>query len=355
MDTIRIGTLALFMLNICFNYADPNTDSKIAKVIRGKRDNYYSDNIEHFYPNFNQHDNEITTVLPLDTDGTSKVVTDASADDDDDEDTLVSHSINDGMHYLRGASNNRIRPIFIPPTREKLILDLLNGDGDNHLDVTEKKWVSFYPMKLYQKRAPSGFLGLRGKKYYYNGEKRVPSGFTGMRGKKSYYDMRNDAGDNYDEFESPNDANFNELVQRERKLLDELHEIYQMFPEVKTNVLGSTGNTGQLGFQEKRERGIGESGITYSETKRAPSGFLGLRGKRESEERKRSPFSSYIGTLGIKEPMIYGNNEFYSQLDQINWPSNENQLKINRTPPKRMPSGFLGLRGKKSTDVTNEM
>ncbi|XP_062563722.1 tachykinins [Armigeres subalbatus] len=356
MTTIGIGTLALFILNICVIYAEPNAGSKITKVIRDKRDNYFSDNVEHFYPSFNQLDNAITTVLPLlDSDGTSKVVTDAPVDDDDDEDdALVSHSINDRMHYFRVASNNRIRPIILPSTEEKLILDLYKGDSTNNgLDAPEKKWDPLYPIKLNQKRAPSGFLGLRGKKYYYNGEKRVPSGFTGMRGKKSYYDMSNDANENYGQLESPNDANYNELLQKENRLVDELNQIYQMIPEIRKNLLISGVNILERAenrdFIERCGKEISEPGRKYAEEKRAPSGFLGLRGKRESEERKRSPFSSYFGTRGIKEPMVYGSNEFYSQLDRINWPSNELQLEINRTPPKRVPSGFLGLRGKKST------
>lgn len=44
----------------------------------------------------------------------------------------------------------------------------------------------------YPKRAPSGFMGMRGKKEYdpfeYYNEKRAPMGFVGMRGKKSYED-----------------------------------------------------------------------------------------------------------------------------------------------------------------------
>ncbi|KRT81678.1 hypothetical protein AMK59_5853 [Oryctes borbonicus] len=50
----------------------------------------------------------------------------------------------------------------------------------------------------FEKRVPSGFLGLRGKKFYdYMGfdddetpfyEKRVPSGFFGLRGKREFED-----------------------------------------------------------------------------------------------------------------------------------------------------------------------
>lgn len=46
----------------------------------------------------------------------------------------------------------------------------------------------------YNKRAPSGFMGMRGKKDYDDEgdafiDKRAPSGFMGMRGKKLYEDM----------------------------------------------------------------------------------------------------------------------------------------------------------------------
>lgn len=311
MTNIGIGTLALIILNIYLIYAEPNAGSKLTKVIRDKRDNYFSDNVEHFYPSFNQLDNAITTVLPLlDSDGTSKVITDAAVDDDDDEDdALVSHSINDGMHYSRETPNNRFSPIIIPNYEKKRIMDLFKGDAtNNHLDVPEKKWNPLYPIKFNQKRAPSGFLGLRGKKYYYNGEKRVPSGFTGMRGKKSYHDMSNDANDNYDQLESPNYANYNDLLQSEKRLVDELNQLYQMIPEIRKKLLISRVNdidhAKNRGFLEKCRNEISETGRKHAEDKRAPSGFLGLRGKRESEEKKRIPFSSYFGTRRIKEPAI---------------------------------------------------
>ncbi|XP_062714810.1 uncharacterized protein LOC109406245 isoform X4 [Aedes albopictus] len=265
MNSTRIGVLVVFMLNIYFNHAESTSGLEISKNTRDKRDYYYSENVGNYYSNFNEPDNAITTVLPLmDTDGTSKVANDVPTDNegDDGDDELVSHSIDDGIHYFRSDSlNNRIRPFSSPIIEERPNHDWSEDDDtDSHLDVRGKKFISFYPLRLYPKRAPSGFLGLRGKKYYYNGVKRVPSGFTGLRGK--------------------------------RESIDDYME-----------------------------------GI------------------------KRSPLTSYFGTRGKKEPLMFGNDEFYNHLDAIDWPNNEQRLQINRTPPKRVPNGFLGVRGKKWTDA----
>lgn len=370
MNTIRLGTLVLFMFNIYFNYAEASTNSDLIKSIRGTRDHYYSGNIGSFYSNFNQPDNAITTILPLlDSDGTFKVGNAAPADDhDDDGDGNASlHTIDDGIHYFRESSNNQLKPIFSPITEGKSHMDWNNDDVvDDHMDVRGKKFISFYPLALYPKRAPSGFLGLRGKKFYYNGAKRVPSGFTGMRGKKSFYDMSNNINDNSGEFELRNDVNFDELLQKERRFLDELNEIYRMDQEMKGQPLVSdeipleyTEKRAPSGFLGMRGKKAADVRSTYPESKRAPSGFLGLRGKRESEDyyiesNKRSPFTSYFAMRGKNEPMVLGSDEFYSQLDRMNWPINSQRLEINRTPPKRVPNGFLGVRGKKWTDTMND-
>ncbi|XP_062714807.1 tachykinins isoform X1 [Aedes albopictus] len=364
MNSTRIGVLVVFMLNIYFNHAESTSGLEISKNTRDKRDYYYSENVGNYYSNFNEPDNAITTVLPLmDTDGTSKVANDVPTDNegDDGDDELVSHSIDDGIHYFRSDSlNNRIRPFSSPIIEERPNHDWSEDDDtDSHLDVRGKKFISFYPLRLYPKRAPSGFLGLRGKKYYYNGVKRVPSGFTVMRGKKSLYDMSSNINDNSNEYESTNDVNFDDLFQKERAFLNELYRIHRIYQENKNKPLNSAvqyaekrAPSGFLGMRGKKA----EASSTYSEKKRAPSGFLGLRGKRESiddymEGIKRSPLTSYFGTRGKKEPLMFGNDEFYNHLDAIDWPNNEQRLQINRTPPKRVPNGFLGVRGKKWTDA----
>ncbi|XP_065095731.1 tachykinins isoform X2 [Ochlerotatus camptorhynchus] len=302
MNANNIGTLILVILDAHFIYTEPN--------IREKRGIRYSENVANYYSDFNQPDNAITTVLPsLDSDGTSNVVNDVH-----DDDAPVSHWIDDGIHYFRDSTHNRIKTFSNPIPEEKQEISWYNDDVHDHfLDIRGKKFFSFYPLRLYPKRAPSGFLGLRGKKYYFNGVKRVPSGFTGMRGKKSEYDV----DDNPSEFDLTNDSSPYELLQKERKMLDELNEIYQIDREMKNNPAFSMeiahqnaekrAPSGFLGMRGKKGTDVING---YSGVKRAPSGFLGLRGKRDSidgynERRKRGPFTSYLGMRGKEEPLRF--------------------------------------------------
>jgi hypothetical protein len=145
-----------------------------------------------------------------------------------------------------------------------------------------------------EKRAPVGFMGMRGKKSvsnndYYISDKRLPQGFLGMRGKKSI------DNDEYNELE-----------------------------------------------------------------KRAPMGFQGMRGKKtqtyvksSNDDIKRAPIAGFFGMRGKKQPMIPDGS-----LKQMTMNANEfdmqNQLIPSHTvysdlfPIKRLgPSGFMGMRGRK--------
>ncbi|XP_021709278.1 tachykinins isoform X2 [Aedes aegypti] len=342
MNTIRIGTLVLLMLNIYFSYADPGVKSDVTKNIRDKRDHYYSEGVGNFYSNFNEPDNAITTVLPLlDTDGTSKVANDVPTDNDDGEDdALVSHSLDDEFHYFRPNPDSGVEG--------KLNYDWNNDDtNENRLDVRGKKNIPFYPLRLYPKRAPSGFLGLRGKKYYYNGAKRVPSGFTGMRGKKAFYDMNSSFDDNTNQLELTKDIHFDELLQRERAFLEELYRIHQIEQEISNNPSISTFQTSEKrapsGFLGMRGKKATEDSSSNSETKRAPSGFLGLRGKRANiddyiEGNKRTTFTSYFGMQGNKEPLsILSKASGYFR---------------GRGKKYKYLGSFIGVRGKRFLEVT---
>ncbi|XP_017775699.1 PREDICTED: tachykinins [Nicrophorus vespilloides] len=141
-----------------------------------------------------------------------------------------------------------------------------------------------------QKRGPSGFTGVRGKKSFEDEDfemrdiedKRAPSGFLGMRGKKPFEGWTS---------------------------LD--------YPEVGIKRAPS-------GFQGMR----GKKGLDYVEVleKRAPSGFLGMRGKKEYDDmfEKRAP-SGFLGMRGKKD------------LETVLLPEES----------KRAPNGFFGMRGKK--------
>lgn len=122
-----------------------------------------------------------------------------------------------------------------------------NFDVVDPEDTYARKIAADYPGFLL-KRAPSGFFGMRGKKLNYDGIKRAPYGFTGMRGKKS---------DLFDEQNHPVTlADFYELI---IKVQNELNSIRQA-NHMGENALYDTDSN--------------------SLEKRAPSGFMGMRGKK---------------------------------------------------------------------------
>nr|BAD06363.1 preprotachykinin B [Panulirus interruptus] len=199
-----------------------------------------------------------------------------------------------------------------------------------------------------ERRAPSGFLGMRGKKdaaaplnevdeasandypilpdpiaarlyAFRNGNapvglavplrgKKAPSGFLGMRGKKSDEEIFGDASD---------DSDLETLLKR-----------------APSGFLGMRGKKAPSGF-------LGMRG------KKAPSGFLGMRGKKyydddgemdaliqaftammDGQQQKRAP-SGFLGMRGKKA--IYGDDS-------------DEELNMAGVD-KRAPSGFLGMRG----------
>lgn len=173
------------------------------------------------------------------------------------------------------------------------------------------------------RRAPSGFLGMRGKKeapsppmaepasedllpplYQLDMPlrgKKAPSGFLGMRGKKS------DEEDAEEEevFGRPAyDSDFDMLLKR--------------------------APSGFLGMRGKK----------------APSGFLGMRGKKSSLEdfypapaASRQALLSLLQGQGAGEAAPRDEDYYYYYYMPEAW----------RATHKRAPSGFLGMRGKKDT------
>ncbi|XP_069177915.1 tachykinins [Procambarus clarkii] len=169
-----------------------------------------------------------------------------------------------------------------------------------------------------ERRAPSGFLGMRGKKDVStplenivpavndytlqdsfpaslyglrddNGPvvlavpwrvKKAPSGFLGMRGKKSGEEAFGEAG-----------------------MDSELETLLKRAPSGFLGMRGKKAPSGFLGMRGKK----------------APSGFLGMRGKKHFDD--ESEIDAYIQALTA---MVDGQQE------------------------KRAPSGFLGMRGKKA-------
>lgn len=153
-------------------------------------------------------------------------------------------------------------------------------------------WQGEYDMFAPQpKRMPSqAFFGMRGKKYY--GEKRAPSGFYGMRGKKSDYD---------DQLNDDLQAELYRDLQREREYIASLMEDYYMDEKDKRKPSGFVGLRGKKSVNNDDY---------YEFEKRAPMGFQGVRGKKSEfpdfigSDDKRVPVAGFFGMRGKKQPYI---------------------------------------------------
>lgn len=130
----------------------------------------------------------------------------------------------------------------------------------------------------FEKRAPTGFAGMRGKKES-EWEKRVPLGFAGMRGKKEYGYPENES-DSQDFFVNSGLFDADEL--RDGEFFDE----------------GILDKRSPWSFHGLR----GRKGDDYG-FKRA-MGFLGMRGKKSPEAwrwdefDKRAPQTAFFGMRG---------------------------------------------------------
>ena len=192
------------------------------------------------------------------------------------------------------------------------------------------------------KRAPSGFLGVRGKKdsgftsdESYNDviDKRAPAmGFQGVRGKKES---------------------------------DTQHEILQELLDKRAPSMGFMGMRGkkdpmELDYFEKRAPSVGFQGMRGKKDlgeevvemfKRVPSvGFLGVRGKKDggyySDKRL-----GFMGMRGKKDMDMEGDD--YPQIfsDEDVWGNQLDVLEDSEELNKRSPSaGFFGMRGKKGPE-----
>ncbi|KAK4300649.1 hypothetical protein Pmani_027162 [Petrolisthes manimaculis] len=149
-------------------------------------------------------------------------------------------------------------------------------------------------------------------------ERRAPSGFLGMRGKK-------DAG----------------LSEGPQEALDDLSYYDAPAPlPYSLPLRGKKAPSGFLGMRGKKsstgeEMMVGtsdDSDLDYL-LKRAPSGFLGMRGKKTP--------SGFLGMRG-KKATLGG----YTQEDPEYYLPIWQALSAGQQD-KRAPSGFLGMRGKK--------
>lgn len=189
----------------------------------------------------------------------------------------------------------------------------------HHQEPRNKKLFFNLPYRFIPKRAPSGFMGMRGKKLI-GSFKRGPSGFMGMRGKKSDPLMALLMRNNYNNYEPESDDN------------DE------------------------------------DDFDGYFYNKRGPFGFMGMRGKKWNElvdymtkmnveGEKRSPKMGFHGMRGKRSPTQDGpgngnrnlNYGFFSVMDKVPYDKKSgSNLFASDLQAKRKPSVFLGMRGKKS-------
>lgn len=214
--------------------------------------------------------------------------------------------------------------------------DLAVGRFSDFQSPRNKKLFFNLPYRFIPKRAPSGFMGMRGKKFLESSIKRGPSGFVGMRGKKSSWDPLYGLLHNYN-YES-NDYLDTEQEKRapagffgmRGKKWDELFEAFD-----------KRSPSGFHGMRGKKENGFYSSprfNDLMGDTKRSPKmGFHGMRGKRSLENSNRR---SNYGLFSVLR-MPHGKQKYEKRY----FADDEEEP---MTYEKRAPNGFMGMRGKKS-------
>jgi hypothetical protein len=119
--------------------------------------------------------------------------------------------------------------------------------------------------------------------------KKAPSGFVGMRGKKYNYNYEPSFSDDYQ-------AELFHQLQKEREMLANLMEDYSNnYDMEKRRPEGFVGLRGKKSIN---------SDYFFEDEKRVPMGFAGVRGKKADFE-KRVPIASFFGMRGKKEPVSY--------------------------------------------------
>ncbi|GAB0099221.1 hypothetical protein DMENIID0001_150690 [Sergentomyia squamirostris] len=342
---------------------------------------------------------------------------------------------NDASDYIRGL------PVLSLVKRAPVGFMGMRGKKESEMDTfddritdyeasRDKKLFLNLPFRYIPKRAPSGFMGMRGKKFYLDSYKRAPSGFLGMRGKKGSEQIWPPIDDTQIEQDEntdlPEEEQLNEIytkLDQERELLARLSEMYGLHlwdDEKRAPTNGFFGMRGKkngddqytnkrapMGFQGMRgKKWDGEEEIADDEgvDKRAPQmGFHGMRGKKdvsnvllEDSTEKRAPSAGFFGMRGKKQPgyrritadrrnlfgymkskkgpyefrgkfvgvrgkkIPAGNelNELLMELDENQadgWLETPQLIQVaDEAPMKRVPSGFMGMRGKKWSEASSD-
>ncbi|XP_055715922.1 tachykinins isoform X2 [Phlebotomus papatasi] len=310
---------------------------------------------------------------------------------------------NEEMDYIRGLpilSLVKRAPVGFMGMRGKKDSEVVTMDEPS-MDMEgsrDKKLFLNLPFRYIPKRAPSGFMGMRGKKFSFDSYKRAPSGFLGMRGKKESEHIWPPLEDLQVEEElmhhnQDDDEQLDQIYRKldqERELLARLSEMYGLHlwdgekRAPSNSFFGMRGKKfydddesvdkrAPMGFQGMRGKKWSEDeSIGYDEEieKRAPQmGFHGMRGKKdvtdvlmgESSE-KRAPAVGFFGMRGKKQPgyrISADRRNLFGFVKSKKGPYEFRDgsflqpaqlVQSEDAPIKRVPSGFMGMRGKKWSD-----
>ncbi|XP_055538740.1 tachykinins isoform X2 [Wyeomyia smithii] len=239
------------------------------------------------YSHINHIDNDVTTSSPslesLNNVASSNMEDNEAMDAFDEKSDLFRNTVNSWIPESVFESVEGAEP--------------LETDND-YRDLRGKKFFSMFPLRSSPKRAPSGFVGLRGKKLYSE-VKRAPSGFMGVRGKKYNYINSNQLSS------APADLEFYDLLKKEEKILKAIYDINSVDNEQHSydaSILNAEKRVPH-GFLGLRGKKLFDQPYQLWEEKRAPSGFVGLRGKRQSPLDTNDKFreSAYSLSLASNE------------------------------------------------------
>lgn len=182
-----------------------------------------------------------------------------------------------------------------------------------------------------EKRAsPSGFMGMRGKKPYYytqpwngiyqpDGLKRAPSGFFGMRGKRDWETV--DYGKT--DFPTKNSIRllcsiicFSCLDAYQKRAPSGFFGMRGKKPDSYGGPVGFVGMRGKKYYDQDDVMSNGGDDFPMDADKRAPSGFFGVRGKKQPGRSgffgmrgKKYPYEFRGKFVGVRGKKMYANDD----------------------------------------------
>ncbi|CAG9793568.1 unnamed protein product [Diatraea saccharalis] len=211
------------------------------------------------------------------------------------------------------------------------------------LGMRGKKFESESTEQFY-KRKPQFFVGVKGKKNIFDlldsEEKRGPMGFVGMRGKKEFF-----LPETYPGYElGPKRGSLiGQIDYTSSDENDQINYDFPLFRELLNKYLQKAEETEQT--TEIPDTGEEYERISNEVDKRAANihQFFGVRGKKSIQNKRPYDLTfrgKFIGVRGKKDLKNSGAHEIRFLLGSNSpWPKRRTQM------------GFVGMRGKKWTDV----